>query len=69
MNTNPVSLDLLGHTDCFVISGSEVIEGIGLYLVIAVGPKTFNRCIMMGMSFVCLTLMFPDKAMTCSIMY
>jgi len=69
MNTDPVSLDLLGRTDCFVISGSEVIEGIGSYLVITIGPKTFNRHIMMGMSFVRLTLMFPDKAMTCSVMY
>jgi len=34
MNTDPVSLDLLGRTDCFVVSGSEVIKGIGSYLVI-----------------------------------
>jgi len=69
MNTDPVSLDLLGRTDCFVVSGSEVIKGIGSYLVIAVGPKTFNGRIMMGTSFVRLTLMFPDKAMTCSVTY
>jgi len=69
MNTNPVSLDLLGCTDCFVVSGSEVIKGIGSYLVIAVRPKTFNGHIMMGTSFVCLTLMFPDEAMTCSVTY
>jgi len=69
MNTDPVSLDLLGRTDCFVVSGSEVIKGIGSYLVIAVGPKTFNGRIMIGMSFVRLTLMFPDEAMTCSVTY
>jgi len=69
MNTDPVSLDLLGCTDCFVVSGSEVIKGIGSYLVIAIGPKTFNGHIMMGTSFVHLTLMFPDEAMTCSVTY
>jgi len=67
MNMNPSGLDLLGQTDCFVISGSKVIEGIGSYLVIAVGPKSFNGRIMMGMSFVRLTFMFTDKAMTCSV--
>jgi len=58
MNVNPSGLDLLGYTDCFVrvISGSEVIEGIGPYLVIAIGPKSFNGRIMMGMSSVCLTV-------------
>jgi len=58
MNVNPSSLDLLGYMDCFVqvISGSEVIEGIGPYLVIAIGPKSFNRRIMMGTSSVRLTV-------------
>jgi len=58
MNMNPSSLDLLGYTDCFVqvISGSEVIKGIGPYLVITIRPKSFNRCIMMGMSSVHLTV-------------
>jgi Ca2+-transporting ATPase len=67
MNVNPSGLDLLGHTDCFVVSGSKVIEGIGSYMVIAVGPKSFNGRIMMGMSFVCLTSMFSDEAMACSV--
>jgi len=66
MNMNPSGLDLLGHTDCFVISGSKVIKGIVSYLVIAVRPKRFNSHIMMGTSFVYLTFMFTDKAI-CSI--
>jgi Ca2+-transporting ATPase len=47
---NPSGLDLLGHTDCFVISGSKVVEGVGSYLVISVGAKSFNGRIMMGSS-------------------
>jgi P-type Ca2+ transporter type 2C len=47
---NPSGLDLLGHTDCFVVSGSKVVEGVGSYLVISVGPKSFNGRIMMGSS-------------------
>lgn len=38
----------LGHTDCFLVSGSKVLEGYGSYLVIAVGQKSFNGRIMMG---------------------
>ena len=40
----------IGHTDCFVLSGSKVLEGIGLYVVVAVGTKSFNGRIMMGMN-------------------
>ena len=47
---NPSGLDLLGHTDCFVVSGSKVVEGVGSYLVISVGQKSFNGRIMMGSS-------------------
>ena len=36
------------HTDCFMISGSKVLEGYGSYVVIAVGTKSFNGRIMMG---------------------
>lgn len=36
------------HTDCFVVSGSRVLEGIGSYVVVAVGTKSFNGRIMMG---------------------
>ena len=37
-----------GHTDCFMISGSKVLEGYGRYVVIAVGTKSFNGRITMG---------------------
>ena len=67
MNMNPSSLDLLGHTDCFVVSGSKVIKGIVSYLVIAVRPKCFNGRIMIGMSFVYLTFIFTNKAI-CGVM-
>ena len=36
------------HTDCFMVSGSKVLEGYGSYVVIAVGTKSFNGRIMMG---------------------
>lgn len=42
----------LKHTDCFLISGSKVLEGYGSYVVIAVGTRSFNGRIMMGQ---CLT--------------
>ena len=35
------------HTDCFMISGSKVLEGVGKYVVV-VGTKSFNGRIMMG---------------------
>jgi P-type Ca2+ transporter type 2C len=38
-----------GHTDCFIVSGSKVLEGVGSYVVVAVGTKSFNGRIMMGM--------------------
>ncbi|KAG2157932.1 Ca-transporting ATPase [Suillus bovinus] len=37
------------HTDCFVVSGSRVLEGIGSYVVVAVGTKSFNGRIMMAL--------------------
>ncbi|KAF8640285.1 hypothetical protein AX16_010180 [Volvariella volvacea WC 439] len=37
------------HTDCFIISGSKVLEGVGQYLVVAVGTKSFNGRIMMAL--------------------
>lgn len=43
--------DCLGEAskkDCFIVSGSKVIEGVGVYVVIAVGTKSFNGRIMMG---------------------
>ena len=35
--------------DPFLISGSKVMEGVGAYVVIAVGERSFNGRIMMGM--------------------
>ncbi|KAI0359713.1 calcium-translocating P-type ATPase [Trametes cingulata] len=41
--------DAMKHTDCFMISGSKVLEGYGSYVVIAVGTKSFNGRIMMAL--------------------
>ena len=38
----------IGHTDCFVVSGSRVLEGVGSYVVVVVSTKSFNGTIMMG---------------------
>ncbi|PPQ77122.1 hypothetical protein CVT25_010816 [Psilocybe cyanescens] len=38
-----------GHTDCFMISGSKILEGVGKYVVVAVGTKSFNGRIMMAL--------------------
>ncbi|KAJ7931426.1 Ca-transporting ATPase [Mycena leptocephala] len=37
------------HTDCFIVSGSKVLEGVGRYVVVAVGTKSFNGRIMMAL--------------------
>jgi len=37
------------HRDCFLISGSKVLEGVGSYVVVAVGTKSFNGRIMMAL--------------------
>ncbi|KAJ7592992.1 Ca-transporting ATPase [Mycena floridula] len=37
------------HTDCFVVSGSKVLEGVGKYVIVAVGQKSFNGRIMMAL--------------------
>ncbi|EIN10054.1 Ca-transporting ATPase [Punctularia strigosozonata HHB-11173 SS5] len=42
-------VDEHAHTDCFLVSGSKVLEGYGQYVVIAVGPKSFNGRILMGL--------------------
>jgi Ca2+-transporting ATPase len=34
--------------DCFIMSGSKVLEGDGQYIVIVIGPKSFNGRIMAG---------------------
>ncbi|KAJ7659945.1 Ca-transporting ATPase [Mycena rosella] len=41
--------DGTAHTDCFVVSGSKVLEGVGKYVVVAVGTKSFNGRIMMAL--------------------
>lgn len=38
-----------GKKDCFIIRGSKVLEGVGEYVVIAVGTKSFNGRIMMAL--------------------
>ncbi|KAK0522645.1 plasma membrane calcium [Tilletia horrida] len=35
--------------DCFLISGSRVLEGYGEYIVIAVGPNSFNGKLMLSL--------------------
>ncbi|KAL5513644.1 PMC1_2 [Sanghuangporus vaninii] len=37
------------HTDCFVISGSKILEGVGNYVIVAVGELSCNGRIMMAM--------------------
>ena len=44
------------HTDCFMVSGSKILEGYGKYVVIAVGQKSLNGRIVTGMSFANLLL-------------
>ncbi|GJE94582.1 cation-translocating P-type ATPase [Phanerochaete sordida] len=41
--------DAPAHSDCFMVSGSKVLEGYGSYVVIAVGTKSFNGRIMMAL--------------------
>ncbi len=36
------------HTDCFMLSGAKVLDGVGKYVVITVGRRTFNGRIMLG---------------------
>jgi len=44
--------EVLGHKDgkkdCFLLSGSKVLEGVGTYVVVAVGERSFNGRILMG---------------------
>ncbi|KAJ7837021.1 Ca-transporting ATPase [Mycena olivaceomarginata] len=37
------------HTDCFIVSGSKVLEGVGEYVVVAVGTRSFNGRTMMAL--------------------
>ncbi|KAF8606411.1 calcium-translocating P-type ATPase [Ceratobasidium sp. AG-I] len=36
--------------DCFIVSGAKVLEGVGQYVIIAIGPKSFNGRIMAALS-------------------
>ena len=46
---NPHAFDAPNaRTDCFLVSGSKVLEGHGKCVIIAVGQKSFNDLIMMG---------------------
>lgn len=38
----------MAHADCFLISGSKVLEGVGRYAIVAVGTQSFNGRLMMG---------------------
>ena len=38
----PSRVEVLGHADCFIVSGSKVLDGIGTYVVIAVGSKSLG---------------------------
>ncbi|KAH9446328.1 hypothetical protein Pst134EA_030249 [Puccinia striiformis f. sp. tritici] len=40
---------VLGKSDCFMVSGSKVVEGYGRYLVTAVGPNSFYGKIMISL--------------------
>ncbi|KAF8552699.1 calcium-translocating P-type ATPase [Imleria badia] len=40
------SLPSSHHMDCFIVCGSKVLEGVGQYIIIAVGVKSFNGRIM-----------------------
>ena len=57
-----------GHkSDCFLISGSKVLEGVGEYVIIAIGPKSFHGRIMLG-NFNCpISNVPPPSIQYCSI--
>ncbi|KAG6888833.1 hypothetical protein C0995_005708 [Termitomyces sp. Mi166 len=40
---------LPAHTDCYIVSGSKVLEGVGRYVVTAVGTKSFHGRIMIAL--------------------
>ena len=37
------------NRDCFLLSGSRVLEGVGEYVVVAVGPNSFNGKLMLSL--------------------
>lgn len=62
----PSGMDLLGHTDCFIVSGAKVTEGTGTYVVVAVGTKSFNGRIMMG-EYIAVSKFSPDGLVDCAL--
>jgi Ca2+-transporting ATPase len=57
--------ELPGRADCFIVSGTQVLNGLGSYVVIAVGTKSFNGRIMMGLFFLLLlAFTLPDATLT-----
>ena len=65
---SPYSLEFLRHTDCFIVSGSKVLEGVGSYVITSVGTKSFNGRIMMG-SFLTLPRFstLSNETLSCSL--
>lgn len=47
---------LLGHVDCFLVSESQILEGVCTYVVIAVGTKSFNGRVMTGLFIILLLI-------------
>ncbi|KAH9023999.1 calcium-translocating P-type ATPase [Lactarius deliciosus] len=47
--TIPSGLELLKHTDCFIVSGSRVLEGVGSYVVTSVGTQNSNGRIVIAL--------------------
>jgi Ca2+-transporting ATPase len=45
---SPPALELFRHTDCFIVSGSKVLDGTVSYVITSVGTKSPNDGIMMG---------------------
>ena len=41
----PSRVELFGRADCFIVGGSNVLEGVGTYVVIAVGSKSLGLLI------------------------
>ena len=48
---SPQENSSMSHTDCFIVSSSKDLEGVGCYVVVAVGAKSFSERIMVGMFF------------------
>ncbi|KDN51974.1 calcium-translocating P-type ATPase [Tilletiaria anomala UBC 951] len=49
LDAHRASAGKLPNRDCFLISGARVLEGVGEYVVIAVGPNSFNGKLLMSL--------------------